>query len=50
MPRAGDNPVAFVVAANDATGAVTRVGTITVRDKTVVITQTAEISQEWSLS
>ena len=38
MPRAGDNPVAFVVASNDAS--VTRVGTITVRDKAVVITQT----------
>jgi len=37
MPRAGDNPVAFVVASNDAS--VTRVGTITVRDKAVVITQ-----------
>ena len=37
MPRAGDNPVAFVVASND--GSTTRVGTITVRDKAVVITQ-----------
>lgn len=37
MPRAGDNPVAFVVAPNDAP--LTRVGTITVRDKAVVITQ-----------
>jgi len=36
MPRAGDNPVAFVVAANDGT---TRVGTIAVRDKVVLITQ-----------
>jgi hypothetical protein len=38
MPRAGDNPVAFVVASND--GSATRVGTITVKDKAVVITQT----------
>ena len=37
MPRAGDNPVAFVVASNDTS--VTRVGTITVKDKAVVITQ-----------
>ena len=37
MPRAGDNPVAFVVAANDA--ATARVGTIVVRDKVVTITQ-----------
>jgi hypothetical protein len=37
MPRAGDNPVGFAVAANDAAGA--RVGTITVRDKVVTITQ-----------
>ena len=37
MPRAGDNPVAFAVAAND--GAASRVGTITVRDKVVAITQ-----------
>ena len=37
MPRAGDNPVNFAVAAND--GAAPRVGRITVRDKTVVITQ-----------
>ena len=37
MPRAGDNPVAFTVAANDATTA--RVGTIVVRDKVVTITQ-----------
>jgi hypothetical protein len=37
MPRAGDNPAAFSVAAND--GVVARVGTITVRDKVVTITQ-----------
>ena len=37
MPRAGDNPVAFTVAANDAITA--RVGTITVRDKVVTIAQ-----------
>jgi hypothetical protein len=37
MPRAGDNPVNFTVAANDGTAA--RVGRIMVRDKTVVITQ-----------
>jgi hypothetical protein len=37
MPRSGDNPVAFTVAANDA--AASRVGRITVRDKVVVITQ-----------
>jgi len=37
MPRAGDNPVGFAVAANDAPGS--RVGTITVRDKVVTITQ-----------
>jgi hypothetical protein len=37
MPRAGDNPVAFSVAAND--GPAVRVGRITVRDKVVVITQ-----------
>ncbi len=37
MPRAGDNPVSFTVAAND--GASARVGHITVRDKVVVITQ-----------
>jgi hypothetical protein len=38
MPRAGDNPVSFTVAAN-TTGAA-RQGRITVRDKVVVITQT----------
>ena len=37
MPRAGDNPVNFIVAANDSS--VPRVGRITVRDKTVTITQ-----------
>jgi len=37
MPRSGDNPVAFTVAANDTTAS--RVGRITVRDKVVVITQ-----------
>ena len=37
MPRAGDNPVAFTVAPNDATQP--RTGQITVRDKTVTITQ-----------
>jgi hypothetical protein len=37
MPRSGDNPVAFVVAANTGTSA--RTGTITVRDKVVTITQ-----------
>jgi hypothetical protein len=37
MPRAGDNPVAFTVATND--GSASRVGTITMRDKVVVITQ-----------
>jgi len=37
MPRAGDNPVAFTVAANDTTAS--RVGRITVRDKVVVVTQ-----------
>jgi hypothetical protein len=37
MPRAGDNPVSFTVAANDAVTA--RVGTIRVRDKTVTVTQ-----------
>ena len=36
MPRSGDNPVAFVVATNDGT---TRVGTLSVRDKVVLITQ-----------
>jgi hypothetical protein len=37
MPRSGDNPVSFTVAPNDSTAA--RVGTITVRDKVVTITQ-----------
>ena len=37
MPRMGDNPVAFTVAANDT--AASRVGRITVRDKVVVVTQ-----------
>jgi hypothetical protein len=37
MPRSGDNPVAFAVAANDGTAA--RAGNIIVRDKVVVITQ-----------
>jgi hypothetical protein len=37
MPQAGDNPVAFTVAANDGTAA--RTGTITVRDKVVTVTQ-----------
>ena len=40
MPRSGDNPVAFAVAAN--TGASPRVGRITVRDKVVVITQAGQ--------
>ena len=37
MPRQGDNPVAFGVAANDA--ATARTGSIVVRDKAVTITQ-----------
>jgi hypothetical protein len=37
MPRAGDNPVSFTVAPNDDPAP--RTGTITVRDKTVQITQ-----------
>jgi len=37
MPRSGDNPVAFSVAANDNTAP--RTGTIAVRDKVVTITQ-----------
>ena len=37
MPRFGDNPVSFVVSSNAGTDA--RVGTITVRDKVVLITQ-----------
>jgi hypothetical protein len=36
MPRAGDNPVTFVVAANDGPA---RTGRITVRDRVVVIAQ-----------
>lgn len=38
MPRSGDNPVAFTVAAN--TSDATRTGRITVRDRVVLITQT----------
>jgi hypothetical protein len=37
MPRAGDNPVFFTVAANDSTAP--RASTITVRDKVIQITQ-----------
>lgn len=37
MPRSGDNPVAFTVAANESPAS--RVGSITVRDQVVVITQ-----------
>jgi hypothetical protein len=37
MPRSGDNPVSFTVEPN--AGTATRVGTIKVRDKTVVVTQ-----------
>jgi hypothetical protein len=37
MPRSGDNPVAFTVAPNNGTSP--RVGTITVRDQVVTITQ-----------
>jgi hypothetical protein len=40
MPRAGDNPVAFTVAAHP--GSSVRVGRITVRDKVVVITQAGQ--------
>jgi hypothetical protein len=40
MPQAGDNPVAFTVAAN--TGGATRTGRITVRDKVVQITQSGQ--------
>jgi len=39
MPRAGDNPVAFTVAANPGPA---RTGRITVRDKVVVITQAGQ--------
>jgi hypothetical protein len=37
MPRSGDNPVSFTVAANDSPAP--RIGTIVVRDKTVTVTQ-----------
>jgi len=37
MPRRGDNPVAFIVAANDTPAA--RTGSIIVRDKVVTIVQ-----------
>jgi len=37
MPRSGDNPVSFVVSSNANTDA--RVGTITVLDRVVLITQ-----------
>jgi hypothetical protein len=37
MPRAGDNPVAFAVAANDST--TPRTGRIVVRDQVVTVTQ-----------
>ena len=40
MPQAGDNPVAFTVAAN--TGGAPRTGRITVRDKVVHITQSGQ--------
>jgi hypothetical protein len=40
MPQAGDNPVAFTVAAN--AGGATRTGRITVRDKVVQITQSGQ--------
>lgn len=40
MPRSGDNPVAFTVAAN--VGAIARVGRITVRDKIVIVTQAGQ--------
>ena len=39
MPRQGDNPVSFKVSANS--GAASRIGTITVRDKVVTVTQAA---------
>jgi hypothetical protein len=38
MPRSGDSPVAFTVAANSGAA---RSGTITIRDKTVRIDQAA---------
>ena len=41
MPRSGDNPVSFTVVAN--AGADARVGTITVRDKVVLITQAGKV-------
>jgi hypothetical protein len=37
MPRFGDDPVAFTVAANP--GAAARTGRITVRDRVVTVTQ-----------
>jgi hypothetical protein len=40
MPRTGDEPVAFNVAANDSTAA--RTGRITVRDKVVTVTQSGK--------
>ena len=40
MPRSGDDPVSFTVAAN--AGAAARVGTITVRDKVVTVTQAGQ--------
>lgn len=40
MPRSGDNPVAFTVAAN--VGSAAREGRITVRDKVVVVTQAGQ--------
>ena len=40
MPQAGDNPVAFTVAANPS--ATPRTGRITVRDKVVQITQSGQ--------
>jgi hypothetical protein len=39
MPRSGDNPVSFSIAANPG---IARTGRITVRDKVVVITQAAQ--------
>lgn len=40
MPRTGDNPVSFNVSANS--GAASRTGHITVRDKTVTVTQAGQ--------
>ena len=40
MPRSGDNPVSFTVAAN--TSVTSRVGKITVRDKVVTVTQAGQ--------